>query len=344
MRPPPSRPLASSWAPLPSSSFWPSTSKSPPRPAADDTSTTAPTSTMPAVPPSITTAPPRLDSPRENTAPRRFSTVPATWPRASATSSARPPSATTRPNWSNRAASAGRALNRIRPSPSRSSCTADTAARPTRLASMLPRLTTCGATSAMVPPFIPPFLPPLVPPVARRLPSLTTAAPASLGAACNHKRPACASASPRRSVVATRPPTSTWAPAPKITPRGLVKNTRPLASRRPRITDGSRPVTRLTSSDVGPSCTTRTDSPAPIEKLVQSIPAFAVVWSMRSVVPALPFGPAGRLTRVWPKVGVGFSGSDQAALLSSSSAASAVGRSVILDRGQAVVVMGSLAG
>ena len=73
------------------------------------------------------------------------------------------------------------------------------------------------------------------------------------------------------SVEVTRLPTLTCAPAPNITPLGLIKTTRPLAVILPWIAEVCMPVTRLSAVDVAEGCLKVTVFWAPMEKLFQSI-------------------------------------------------------------------------
>ena len=63
------------------------------------------------------------------------------------------------------------------------------------------------------------------------------------------------------------------------------------------MSEGLSPSTRLSSTESRPGCTTLTRSPAAIEKLVQSRPAFGVDCRI-SIWPGVAC-----LTVVWPKVG-----------------------------------------
>ena len=193
-----------------------------------------------------------------------FSTWPAAPARAWARSSVLPPSVWMRPlNFSATSRwSSLRRLNSTRPSPSTSTCTALAAARPTRPAWMLPPTLSCGATSATVPPG------------AAMLPSACR--PPAPGPALKRYSPARKAASDRSSVEATRPPTFTCEPRPKTMPRGLSRKTWPLDAMRPRISDGSPPTTRLSSTELTPGCSMRSDSWAPMEKLCQLMTALSL--------------------------------------------------------------------
>ena len=98
------------------------------------------------------------------------------------------------------------------------------------------------------------------PPVALRIvPALLM--PPAPGVSVKRRRLFKKSASDRRKVEATRPATSTCDPAPNTMPLGLIRNTRPLDCRLPRMTDGSTPVTRLSTWLVAFCCTKRVSSP-----------------------------------------------------------------------------------
>ena len=152
--PPPAGPLASIRAPGSSTTCWPSTLTLPPWALGEvpATSIVPDTRVTPAPPPSITTCPPRSASPLARTMPCRLSTVSAMLARAAARNSAPPPWACKLPNSARRAARpSARGLKKMRPSPSTSTSTAPTAARPTRPASTLPPTDTRGPTRATVP-------------------------------------------------------------------------------------------------------------------------------------------------------------------------------------------------
>ncbi len=109
-------------------------------------------------------------------------------------------------------------------------------------------------------------------------------------------------------VVASRPPTSTCASRPNTMPRGLVRNTRPFASRRPKIWLGSEPVTRFTSTELLDGCSTRRLSLVPMEKLFQSMLARSVPWRISILLPAgcviwavpcVTLAPSGSATATW---------------------------------------------
>ena len=110
------------------------------------------------------------------------------------------------------------------------------------------------------------------------------------------------SASPRRSVDATKPAVSTRAPRPNSTPFGLSKNTCPLACKRPSITELSVPTTRLSTTARTSGCTNSTLAPCPIEKPCQLMAARALVCVTVMVrplcttcaAPALTCAPVGR--------------------------------------------------
>ena len=318
-RPPPASPRASSRAVLsshtrsPRTRTWPPVS---PAPVADASSVPA-TRVMPPVPPStricgtgppITTWPPCCTRPWARTTPSRLSTVSANWLRAAARSSALRASRLAAGSSCSRASRcSSRRLKKISPSPSTSTCTAPAAARPRRPASTLPPTLSCGPTSATVPPG------------ARMLPSMRSR-PVAPSAALSCQRPSAPAVVLTDRVVASRPPTSTCAPAPKTMPRGLLRNTRPLACSWPRISDGSAPVTRLNRMACALGCSTCTRSPAAMLKLRQSKPARWVVWRICSVPGAVWASCA------WPWVGVAPSGRAQAAGATASSSALAAAR------------------
>ncbi len=294
--PPAALPLASSRAVPASWICSPSTVIAPPCvPAASALAVTAPvTRVKPARPPSITTWPSRSARPLARTVPARLSTVSAKPARAAARSSALPASAWAEPSRSRRVArSSLRALKKIRPSPSTSTCTAPTAAAPSRPASTLPPMLTRGPTRATVPAGA------WISPSARNSP-----VPAWPPDSCQRPPPPSASAVVSAfSVVATRPPTSTREPAPKITPRGFDRNTRPSACSWPRISEGSAPVTRLNSTAAASGWRMCTRSPAAMEKLDQSSAARGVdcrisSWRAPSArtlaLPAVNTAPSGR--------------------------------------------------
>ena len=318
-RPPPASPRASSRAVLSSHTRSPSTRTVPPVWPASvaDASSVPATRVMPPAPPStricgpgppITTWPPCCTRPCARTTPSRLSTVSANWPRAAARSSALRASRLAAGSSCSRASScSSRRLKKISPSPSTSTCTAPAAARPRRPASTLPPTLSCGPTRATVPPG------------ARMLPSMRSR-PVAPSAGLSCQRPSAPAVALTDSVVASRPPTSTCAPAPKTMPRGLLRNTRPLACSWPRISDGSAPVTRLNRMDCGLGCSTCTRSPAAMWKLRQSKPARSVVWRICSVPGAVWASCA------WPWVGVAPSGRAHAAGAVASSSAQAAAR------------------
>src|SRR5688572_24344672 len=90
------------------------------------------------------------------------------------------------------------------------------------------------------------------------------------GTSVNLSLPARKSAFDRLSELATRPATSTRAPAPNRTPFGLIRNTRPFDCNVPRITEGSitpaDPVTRFSTALEFDCWMKRVISLAPIEK------------------------------------------------------------------------------
>ena len=102
---------------------------------------------------------------------------------------------------------------------------------------------------------------------------------------------------------ATIPPTSTCAPGAKRIPLGLVRNTRPLEVRRPKIADGSPPRTRLRMTDEALGCAKLTWAWLPMLKLSQLTIALLedCVTSMRAPLllivacPATISPPVGRV-------------------------------------------------
>ena len=84
------------------------------------------------------------------------------------------------------------------------------------------------------------------------------------------------------SVDATSPAVSTRAPAPNSTPLGLMRKTRPLATRLPRICDGSWPTTRFSTVAVEPGWMKRVVSPGWMENCFQLMMArsLAVMFSV----------------------------------------------------------------
>ena len=87
-------------------------------------------------------------------------------------------------------------------------------------------------------------------------------------------------------VVPTRPPTSTLAPAPKITPAGLLMNTCPGAWMRPRIWLGCWPSTRLSVAALRPAAWLNTTLAwLPRSKRCQSMTARWLAWFTVRVLP-----------------------------------------------------------
>ena len=84
------------------------------------------------------------------------------------------------------------------------------------------------------------------------------------GVSVKRSRFALKSSLDKRSVDATSPPTSTWAPAPNTMPLGLMRKTRPLDCNCPRIAEGSAPTTRLSTWLDALCCTKRVSSPRSI--------------------------------------------------------------------------------
>src|SRR5438093_2377208 len=104
------------------------------------------------------------------------------------------------------------------------------------------------------------------------------------------------------SVVAKRPPTSTAALGAKSTPFGLLRNTWPLAVRRPKISDGLLPRTRLSAIAEELGWLKFTQAFEPIEKLFHSRIAFWLAWST-----CILFAPGREMVALpavtWPPVG-----------------------------------------
>src|SRR6266404_2643708 len=84
-------------------------------------------------------------------------------------------------------------------------------------------------------------------------------------------------------VVAKRPPTSTDALGANSTPFGLVRKTWPLAVRRPKISDGLFPRTRLSAIAEELGWAKLTQAPEPIEKVSHCRIAFCEYWSICSL-------------------------------------------------------------
>ncbi len=109
---------------------------------------------------------------------------------------------------------------------------------------MVPELRTPGATSAAKPAL-----------VAVIVPRLTIEASGRPGVS-NLKRPAMKSSFLMSCVLARKPAVLTTEFGPNRKPSRLIRNTRPLASRRPRICEGpSPPVTRLSAIELAFGCT-----------------------------------------------------------------------------------------
>ena len=94
-------------------------------------------------------------------------------------------------------------------------------------------------------------------------------------------------------VVATMPPTSTRADAPKYTPAGLVRMTWPLAVIWPKIWLGSLLSTRLSVTLLALGCANCTLASLPTLKLCQLMAARSVLWWMTMFAPLWPM-------RAWP--------------------------------------------
>ena len=258
----------------------------------------------------MTMRPSRCPMLRACTTPSRFSTVSAKPARAAARTSARPPSARSVPSCCSRASRLPslRALKKTRPSPSTSTCTSVAAARPMRRALIWPPCNRLGATSTTLPSGA------LMRPSAR-------SPPASPSPRLSSSRPDAMSSSRMRSVLASRPPTSTWLSRPNTMPRGLTSHTVPLARKLPKICDGSLPSTRFTSTASRPGWLMTTCSLAPMEKRVQSMPARAVPCWMSSRPGPVCF------TLAWPSTVLAPSGNPKASgAMPSSATARLTGR------------------
>ena len=99
---------------------------------------------------------------------------------------------------------------------------------------------------------------------------------------------------------ATKPAVSISAPAPTVTPLGLIRNTRPFESSWPSSAECSGPVTRLSTALAAPDCTKRATSSARIEKPCQLmiVPgAFVTVrflpTALKLAAPLTTDGPTG---------------------------------------------------
>ena len=90
--------------------------------------------------------------------------------------------------------------------------------------------------------------------------------------------PLAKSLSERFIVVATSPPTSTWAVLPKITPPGLTRNTCPLAVSLPSITEASLCNTRLSATELALGCWKLTCAAEPMLKVCQFNVTCWVAW------------------------------------------------------------------
>ena len=95
---------------------------------------------------------------------------------------------------------------------------------------------------------------------------------------------------------------------PKRTPLGLTRNTCPLAERRPKISEGLLPRTRLSAMAEALGCAKLTASVLPIEKLCQLRMAFWVAWLICRLEavgcemvawPAATSPPVGRAKLLW---------------------------------------------
>src|SRR5258708_30152936 len=104
-------------------------------------------------------------------------------------------------------------------------------------------------------------------------------------------------------VVAKRPPTSTDALGANSTQFGLVRKAWPLAVRRPKISDGLFPRTRLSAIAEELGWAKFTQAPEPIEKVAHCRIAFCEYCSICSLfplaelaaLPAVTLPPGGRV-------------------------------------------------
>ncbi len=316
-RPPPVAPDADSVA-LPSMPIsCPRTSMAPPVPVAPVASTSPRTTVV--APDWITTCPPR--EPEADVVLPSVSVVSAI-----AFSTMRPPSratptASTCPCWLSEPANNPTAPPLIRPrltARSPAACTSNvmpsrpdwasvtlrpaaSTTEPPRVA-MSPCWTMSGLTSVTSP------LPPSMRPAAWMEPPSPAKA----------RRPARKSASLMESVEARKPWVSTRLPAPKITPFGLTRNTLPLLVSDPRSADGSRPVTRFSTTLAALFCWKRVVSPAPIENDPQLMMAPGVLVTV-SCLPAVE-NVAPPLTTTGA-AGFAWTADDQASAMPRASAA-----------------------
>src|SRR5947207_1401787 len=103
----------------------------------------------------------------------------------------------------------------------------------------------------------------------------------------NTYRPALKSESLIESEVARIAPTSTLAPGANSTPLVLTRNTCPLEVRRPKISDGLMPRTRLSAIADELGWLKLTQAPEPIENVCQLRIALLVLWSTCSLLPVV---------------------------------------------------------
>ncbi len=144
----------------------------------------------------------------------------------------------------------------------------------------MPVLVTSGATSTISPPGR-----------TRMKPWLVTLPPSPEKA----NRPATKSASAISSDEATMPAVSISACLPKTMPLRLIRNTRPLDNRLPRMSEGMLPVTRLSTAEAPCCCTKRVSSPREMEKSCQ--------WMMAPGELVMDNSPGLGLAKVaWPWV------------------------------------------
>src|SRR5260221_13069298 len=97
-------------------------------------------------------------------------------------------------------------------------------------------------------------------------------------------------------VVAKGPASSTDALGANRTPFGLERKTWPLAVRRPKISDGLFPRTRLSAIAEELGWAKFTQAPQPIEKVSHCRIAFWEYWSIGSLLPLAGIAPLPAVT------------------------------------------------
>jgi hypothetical protein len=117
---------------------------------------------------------------------------------------------------------------------------------------------------------------------------------AAVDSPLNLSRPAMKSSSLRFRVEARKPAVSIRPPGPTTTPLGLIRNTRPLASRSPWIRVRSPPVTRLRIAAAALGWSKRSVAPAGTDRLGQLTMAFWLDWVTVVVEPDVA-------TPAWPE-------------------------------------------